>query len=259
MIITVGRDLADHVIALGVDPDKVQVVPHGINCELFHSMDRAAARVRFGVPPDARMVLFVGNLLMSKGTGILVEACGQMARAGVDFHCYLVGRGRDESRLRALVAKLGLEDRIKLVGPRPLEELPDWYAASDVVALPSFSEGIPNVLREAMACGRPFVATRVGGIPEISDPSTSILVDPGSPEVVAVALTDVLSGRMAAAALAKALEGGSAISWKESAERLVDVLRRAVRTREAKSGGEPAVSISLTNPDPSFSDGRKSS
>src|SRR5664280_316121 len=95
----------------------------------------------------------------------------------------------------------------------------NWYGACDVVALPSYSEGIPNVLREAAACGRPFVATQVGGIPEIADPATSVLVEPGSPEMLADALTDVLSGRMTAAALAEASGGTSSISWEESAER----------------------------------------
>jgi teichuronic acid biosynthesis glycosyltransferase TuaC len=120
---------------------------------------------------------------------------------------------------------------VTLVGPRPLAELTNWYGACDLVALPSYSEGIPNVLREAVACGRPFVATQVGGIPEIADPSTSVLVEPGSPEALADALTDVLSGRMTAAALTKASGGTSSISWEESAERLVESLLAAIRIK----------------------------
>jgi glycosyltransferase involved in cell wall biosynthesis len=238
-IAAVSRDLAEHSIDLGADPDRIFVVPEGIDRTLFHPLDRTEARTRLGVPSDVPMVLFVGNLLLSKGAGVLVEACGHMARSGVDFRCYIVGRGRDESRVRALVAKLGLGDRVTLVGPRPLGELADWYASSDVVTLPSYSEGIPNVLREARACGRPFVATRVGGIPEISDPSTSVLVDPGASEALAAALADVLGGRMAAAALAGALGGASAISWEESARQLLDTLRRAIQTRASGFAGEP--------------------
>src|SRR6202043_67277 len=105
-----------------------------------------------------------------------------------DFTCTLVGRGRDERRLRELVARQHLAERVHFAGPRPHAELPDWYRACDVVALPSFSEGIPNVLREASACGRPFVASRVGGIPEMADPSSSLLVEPGSVEGLADAL-----------------------------------------------------------------------
>ena len=147
----------------------------------------------------------------------------------MEHRCYLVGRGRDEFRIRALVARHGLGDRVTLVGPRPLAELPDWYGACDVVALPSYSEGIPNVLREARACGRPFVATRVGGIPEIADPATSVLVEPGSPAALSEALAGVLGGRLAAGAGVAGV--GPAISWGESAGRLADALRQAIRAR----------------------------
>jgi len=191
------------------------------------------------------MILFVGNILLSKGAGVLVRACDRLTRSGVEFRCYLVGRGRDESRIRSLIATLGLEERVTLVGPRPLAELTNWYGACDLVALPSYSEGIPNVLREASACGRPFVATRVGGIPEIADPATSVLVEPDSPEALADALADVLSGRMTAAALAEASGGASAISWEESAERLVDTLLTAIRIRT------PGFRTSDAKPSPS--------
>jgi glycosyltransferase involved in cell wall biosynthesis len=231
MIITVGRNLAEHALRLGANEENVRVVAHGIDRTLFHPVDQGDARAHLAIPAKEAMILFVGNILLSKGAGVLVSACDRLTRAGVEFHCYLVGRGRDESRVRSLIASLGLEKRVTLVGPLPLAELTNWYGACDVVALPSYSEGIPNVLREAVACGRPFVATQVGGIPEIADPSTSVLVEPGSPEALADALTDVLSGRMTAAALTKASGGTSSISWEESAERLVESLLAAIRIK----------------------------
>jgi glycosyltransferase involved in cell wall biosynthesis len=94
-----------------------------------------------------------------------------------------------------------------------------------VVALPSYSEGIPNVLREALLCGRPFVATRVGGIPEIAHPSYSRLVEPGD----AVGLAEALQAMLAEPpAVEEALVRPRCISWQESARRLAQCLQEAV-------------------------------
>jgi glycosyltransferase involved in cell wall biosynthesis len=82
---------------------------------------------------------------------------------------------------------------VVLVGPKPQAELPDWYRAADVVTLPSFSEGIPNVLREAIACGVPFVATNVGGIPELVRGPAARLVPPADPAALADGLRATLA------------------------------------------------------------------
>ena len=233
-VVAVSRDLADHIIRLGTDPWKVRVVYNGVDTGLFSPGDRGEARARLGLAAATPTVLFVGNVLMSKGAGVLVEACGLLARRGLDFACHLVGRGRDEPRVRALVARRALDGRVTLAGPRPLAELPDWYRACDVVALPSFSEGIPNVLREARACGRPFVATRVGGIPEIAEPGSSLLVPPGSATELADALALALGGGLAGGDGC----GTPPLSWGESADALADAIREAIwRFRGARSPG----------------------
>jgi len=229
VVASVSRDLAKHAIDLGADPDRVFLVPEGIDTDLFHPINRTEARARLGLPADGAVILFVGNLLRSKGAGILVEACAQLARAEREFTCYLVGRGRDEARVRSLIARHELANRVILTGSRPLAELPDWYSACNIVTLPSYSEGIPNVLREAMACGRPFVATRVGGIPEIANPATSVLIEPGSATSLAEALAPMLDGKMADPT--EAAIKGNTISWKESAGRLADLLRESIRTK----------------------------
>ena len=189
------------------------------------------------------MVLFVGNVLRSKGAAVLVEACALLARRGRSFSCYLVGRGRDERRVAALAARRGLAGRVVLAGARPFAELPDWYRACDVVALPSFSEGIPNVLREAAACGRPFVATRVGGIPEVAEASSSRLVAAGSAAELAGALSEALAGGLAAPSC-----GGPAapIGWDESARRLAGALGEA----RARYEGRRSSPSSRLQPEP---------
>jgi glycosyltransferase involved in cell wall biosynthesis len=230
-VVAVSRDLAEATERLGADPRRVRVIPEGIDKSVFTIGDASESRLRLGLPVEGRIVLFVGNLLFTKGAGVLIEACSKLARAGEDFRCYLVGRGRDEHRLRDLVSKFALTDRVFLVGARPLSELPDWYRASDVVSLPSFSEGIPNVLREAIACGRPFVASRVGGIPEIADPESSILVQPGSVAELAMALRRILADEVLKAPPSRCAENPRLITWQESARQLSETLLEAIRSR----------------------------
>lgn len=217
-VAAVSEDLADKVVAMGVDAARVHVVPEGLDGRLFFPGDRDEARRRLGLPAGCPIILFVGNLLLSKGAGVLLESLSILRRGGLEPRCYLVGGGRDEAALRATIGRLGLGDRVTMVGPRPLAELPDWYRASNLVALPSFSEGIPNVLRESAACGCPFVATRVGGIPEIARDAASRLVGPDDPAALADAIVEVLGWGPRPAT--------GWISWDESADRMVDVLLR---------------------------------
>jgi teichuronic acid biosynthesis glycosyltransferase TuaC len=224
-VIAVSQDLANHVIRLGVEAGKVHVIPHGVDDGLFRPGDRAEARARLGLPAVGKVLLFVGNVLLSKGAGVLVEACARLRDRALPCHCYLVGEGRDAARVRALVGRHGLEGRMTLAGHFPPELLPDWYRAADVVVLPSYSEGIPNVLREAMMCGRPFVATRVGGIPEITPAGVGRLVEPGDPAALAAALADTLEQPPRVDLdVVRRLN----ISWEESARLLAARLRAII-------------------------------
>lgn len=256
-VVAVSRDLADHVERLGAEPRRVHVVPEGTDREIFSPGDRASARRRLGLASDRPIVLFVGNLLESKGAAVLIEACALLrnrvadfvrspggpdaaartltssATSAADFQCYLVGSGRDERKLRLLIDRRRLGAFVKLAGPCPQDGLPDWYRASDVVALPSYSEGMPNVLREALECGRPFVATRVGGIPEIAHPSYSRLVDSGDPAALAVALAEMLrSPPVVGPSLVRDVN----ISCEQSSDQIADVLLAAIGDRRAISG-----------------------
>jgi glycosyltransferase involved in cell wall biosynthesis len=235
-VVAVSRDLAEHVAALGVDQRRIHVVPEGVDESLFHPGDQREARLQLGIDPDERVLLFVGNLLLSKGAGLLVEACRLLQERGVRFRCYLVGQGKHEREVRSALASGGLEERVFLMGARSQRELPAWYRASDVVVLPSFSEGVPNVLREALACGRPFVATRVGGVPEVAPPAFSRLVAPGEPAPLADALEDFLANPPPVnEMIVRRLNP----SWEQSArllaERLQEVLHGRAYGRETEA------------------------
>ncbi len=146
---------------------------------------------------------------------------------GIEYRLYLVGEGPLDGDLRTQAEAHGLADHVTFVGPRLHDELPDWYHAADLTVLPSRSEGLPNVLRESLACGTPFVASDVGGITEIADPSCSLLVAPEDHESLADAI---------ARALARWGGKDSAFSrgfqsWEESANALVGIMQPYLASR----------------------------
>jgi glycosyltransferase involved in cell wall biosynthesis len=177
-IVAVSHDLKERAVALGADPGRVRVVYDGVDSNVFNAGSRDAARARLGPELEVRgpVVLFIGNLVPVKGLDILIEAFAILAREGVSFMGLLIGEGPLRPSLEAQIERHGLCARVKLLGPRPHDQLPDWYRAADLFVVPSRSEGVPVVLLESAACGTPFVASRVGGIPEIAHLITSRLV-----------------------------------------------------------------------------------
>src|SRR6185369_15726660 len=213
-VIAVSRHLAQRVEALGVREEKISVVYNGIDRDLFSPGSREAAREQLGLGLRAPLVLYVGNLLPVKGVDVLIEACAHLARRRVDFQCRIIGQGPIRRALMNQIAGSELTDRVQLIGPRSLEELPDWYRAANVLVLPSRSEGVPNVLLEAMGCGTPVIASNVGGVPEIAPPHA--LIPSEDSLTLAEALERAISDPYAMDCL-------SAPTWHDSAAALARV------------------------------------
>ena len=195
-IVAVSQHLAQRMIDLGTDSQRLRIVYNGIDNEVFTPGDRQQARAALGLDPATPVVLLVGNFVPVKGLDVLLDACALLVRDGLRFQCHLVGDGPLRTKLQKQVERLGLVERVVCQGSRPHQELPNWYRSADVVALTSHSEGVPNVLLEATACGTPYVASAVGGVPEIAHWGISQLVPPGDPRRLAIALREGLEGRM---------------------------------------------------------------
>ncbi|MBX6311522.1 MAG: glycosyltransferase [Isosphaeraceae bacterium] len=240
-IVAVSRDLANRAIDLGVDPSRVRVVYDGIDTSLFHPGPVAEARARLGLEAGgAAVLLFIGNLVPVKGVDILVEACAQMAAAGERFLCCVIGQGPLRDRLERQIACLGLEGRVRLLGPRPHDQLPDWYRAADLFVLPSRSEGVPVVLLEAAACSTPFVASRVGGIPEIAHLAPSRLVPPGDAGRLAEGIREALAGPLRPSTGAAAALRSHAEATAELEDLFDGVIRRTVGPSLSPSPDRPS-------------------
>lgn len=191
-IVAVSADLATRLIDMGIRRDRIRVVYDSVDRSVFSPGSRADARQRLGLAADRPIALFVGNLVPVKGIDVLIDAMSRLANAGQCLDAYLVGQGPLRRELQATVNRLGLGDRVRFVGPVAHENLADWYRAANVMVLPSHSEGVPNVLLESASCGTPFVASRVGGIPEIQHLITSRLTPAGDSAALADAIREVV-------------------------------------------------------------------
>lgn len=215
-----GRVAAENY---GADPARIRTIPNGCDASLFHPADRAASRTQLGIAADAEVVTYVGRLVPEKGLRELLDACRTLASTRPRLRLVLVGEGpmREEIAAR-LAADPSLQ--VTLAGAQPPAEVARWMAASDLVTLPSYSEGHPNVLVEALACGRPVVATPVGGIPEVVDADSGILVPARDAGALAAGLAQALDRRWDESALARKFSR----DWRQVAEDTLEACEQAL-------------------------------
>jgi glycosyltransferase involved in cell wall biosynthesis len=233
-VVAVSRNLADIALRLGAKPDGVRVLMNGVDAGAFPLVDRAEARRQLGLPQGGKIILFVGNLLPVKGIDVLVAAFLAM-RAGnpelfAQTQLLIAGEGPKRSWIARRVADEGLSASVKLLGHVGREKIALLMNAADVLALPSRNEGCPNVALEALCCGTPVVATRVGAAPDLLDESCGIIVPPEDAPAFCVAMEQALSRPWDRAALRRRVEG---MSWESNARALYDILVQAVKERRS--------------------------
>ncbi len=212
------REYIEH---LRLPPEKVVTIYNGIDVDRFRVEPsvRAQVRAELGIPQKARLTATVAVLRPQKGIEDMLEALPAMVNRVPNLHYMVVGDGPDRQNLERKISERGLEDRVTLTGVRP--DVPRMLAAADVFVLPSYTEALPTVVAEAMASGLPVVATRVGGIPEMVDDTTGILVDPGDREGLAAAVSAILTDNDMASALGD--------QGARTAERRFDIRKQAAR------------------------------
>jgi glycosyltransferase involved in cell wall biosynthesis len=204
--------------------DKLRVVRCGVDVSLFAPRDAAGAG-------EVLEVLTVGRIDPVKGQPLLVEAIADLRRRGVDARLTIVGDGAGLARLRALAERLGVADSVDFAGAVGQDEIRRYYERASAFALPSFAEGLPVVLIEAMACGLPVVASRITGIPELVDDGTSgLLVTPARGDELTAALAALAADPARRAAMGRAGREKVVAEFdiERTASRLVEVFRELV-------------------------------
>jgi glycosyltransferase involved in cell wall biosynthesis len=230
-------NLYDKALALGAAPARTQIVPYGVDTERYAHGDGAALRARFGLAADTPVVGTVGRLAYKKGFNHLIGAMPAVLAACPEARCVIGGDGDVRGELEAQISALGLDERVILAGNIPWTETADFYAMCDIVAVPSVvdphgnTDGLPNVLLEAMASRRAVAASRLAGIPlAVEDGVTGLLAPPGNEETLAEALIRLLGDAAERERLAEAAQRRmrQEFTWSAIAERTSDLYAQAV-------------------------------
>jgi glycosyltransferase involved in cell wall biosynthesis len=237
-LIAVADSVRWVMIAEGIAPDRVSVIHSGIDLARFSApRDRVSIDRELGLPPDAFLVGCVGHLARHKGHGTLLDAAAHVAGALPQLRLLLIGEGSERARLEARASAEPLAGRVLFAGFR--DDVPRLVAALDLLVLPSISgEGSPAVIKEAMACGVPVVATDLEGVREIvEDGRDALLVPVGDPDRLAAAIQRAASD----ADLRRGLAEAGRVRVKEYSsdrmvERTLEVYGQVLGKLEARTG-----------------------
>jgi D-inositol-3-phosphate glycosyltransferase len=210
----------------GARPERIEIVPPGVDHAFFSPGDQGGARTALDLPPDRPVLLFVGRIQPLKGLDVAVTALAALPQH--DAVLVAVGGPSGPSgevelaRVHELARELGVEDRVRYVPPQPHHLLSTYYRAADVCVVPSRSESFGLVALEAAACGTPVVAAAVGGLATIvEDGTTGLLIEGRDP----AAFADAIAGLLADPARARAMGAAGAArargyTWSTAAARL---------------------------------------
>ncbi|CAB4741156.1 unannotated protein [freshwater metagenome] len=235
LIANTDAEAASLVSLYGADPDKVKVVTPGVDLQRFTpGHGKASARNILNIAPDAIVLTFVGRIQPHKGPEVLVRAIAEMVAHTPHLRAKLAlvimggasGTGINEPERLAKLAKfLGVSELVHFKAPVSRSELADWYRASDLVCVPSYSESFGLVALEAQACGTPVVASAVGGLrTAVSDGISGSLVDGHDQKAWASVLSRLIAEPQRRILLSMgALEHAKRFGWENTARQTLDV------------------------------------
>ncbi len=237
---------ADLIWRMGVPTEKVCTIPPGVDLDTFRPLPNALSRSELGLPASGHIVLFVGRIDPIKGIDTLVDAAEILiSRRTLDPPPTFVIVGGDLAHdgtpvgplagVADAIAAKGMTSLFRLVGSRPQDQLPVFYSAADVVAVPSRYESFGLVAVEALACGVPVVASRAGGLRfTIDEGATGQLVRPQDPHALAIAIDTVLTNDPLRAAMSQAARPSvERYDWSHIAQQVIHVYRRLAEGHRA--------------------------
>lgn len=237
-----SQDLLERAQKMGasLDPGRGVLIPYGADPASFNPLEDARSEIRqsMGIKEGEKILYCCGRLVYKKGFEYAIRALPEVLSKLPEVKLIITGKGDLEAELKALAVQLGVEKQVRFEGAVPHTEIPHYLAACDLFLLPSVIDksgnvdGLPNTLLEAMAAGRPVVASEVAGVPlAVQNGRNGRLVPPGDPEALAGAVVELLENP------GKAREFGRAgrekiekeLNWKNIARRYVSVFQRAVK------------------------------
>ena len=237
-VIGPSQELVDAIVGIGVNRANASFIPNGVDTEKFNPRLRGdEIKEKHGIKSDEKVILCPRRLALKNGVYYFVKAIPCIIERSGNVKCLIVGDGPEMAKLKSQASELGtaVADSAIFAGSVPNSEMPKYYAASDIVVLPSLREATSIAGLEAMATGKPLVGTNVGGIPQIiADGKTGILVPPRNPEELAYAIVSLLNddGKRAAMGLNARKKAESEFSWQIIARRTQNIYDEAAESKE---------------------------
>jgi glycosyltransferase involved in cell wall biosynthesis len=222
-VIVTSKKMAEWWTKTGVSQARMTLIPYGVDTNLFKSIPNA--RIELNIPIERKILLYVGRISPEKGLKFLIYAMQILCKKTEDIELHLIGSGDEQVNLQNLAHHLGIEHKVVFHGQIQKSKLSIYYSAADVTILPSLSEGLPRTMLEAIACGSPFLGTKITGIEDhIQDRKTGFLVEPGNAEALAKKIDSVIHDPVQARMVA--MNGSNYVrtnlSWLKITQRIQD-------------------------------------
>ncbi|MFK5892533.1 MAG: glycosyltransferase [Pseudomonadota bacterium] len=220
-LVCVSKTLSSRLIEIGLPEKNMTVLLNGVDHKVFYPREFIESAKKLNLQSGKQRILFVGNFYPVKGVDILIKAFSLVSKEIDNLELMLVGDGQKAEAIKNQIQSLGLEKQVKFVGRQPHDKTPLWFNACDVFCLPSRSEGCPNVVLEAVACGCIIVASDVGSVYDILENNKNAIVVPnGDIEAMAIALIESLRKEK----IVKLDELSLWPSWDDNADKLKNIL-----------------------------------
>lgn len=239
-LVAVSNNLATKATSLAAPKNKIQAIHNG--CDLqkftFTFAARLETRNQLGFTAEDKILLFIGSLQRDKGIYELITSFSYLSLRYPDLYLIIVGDGPEQQLIKKKVAQINLQKRIYFAGQIPHSKIPEIMSAGDIFVLPSYFEGFPNVVKEAMACSRPVIATRIGGIPEIvENGETGLLINPQDVKSLTDAAAKLVENKELCARMGsearKIVE--QKFSWEHNVEEHIRIYERLIHDSQQKN------------------------
>jgi len=206
-----SQALVESLEGIGVDKNKACVNYNGVNKHIFYPSAQSSIKVQH--------LVFVGSLIATKGVNELFSAFIEAKKQLSNLQLDVLGDGPLRSALMKKIVEYSLHDSIRLHGSVPLEQVAKYIRESSVLVLPSYREGVPNVLLESFASGTPVIATKVGGIPEVVNDSVGLLVDAKNVEQLTQAITIAIDKTWSQESI---IDHAQQFNWQTNVQHVLD-------------------------------------